>query len=69
MSPVRVFALLALLAVLAGSALAAGCIGASEPGSGESPPGTPPPGGEVTPHGPTLAAGETTIPIPIPVGS
>lgn len=69
MSFARVFALLALLTVWVGAAVGAGCLGESAPGAGESSTGSPSSGTDGTPGGSNGPASDTTIPVPIPVGS
>ncbi len=67
MSPARVLALLALIGLVIGAALGAGCLGQTGPETRESVTGAPTSdgvsGGTVPP------VSETTLPIPIPLGS
>jgi len=67
MSPARILAILALVGLVIGASLGAGCLGPTAPETRESVTGVPTPdgvsGGTVPP------VGETTLPIPIPLGS
>ena len=69
MSVARVFVLLALLLLVASAALGAGCLGEPAPASSGSAAGSPSSGADGTPGGTTGPASDTTIPVPIPVGS
>jgi hypothetical protein len=70
MSPERVLFLLAIVGLVCGAALCAGCLGDQEqPGGRVSPtqPTVPDTGGVL--GGTTPGVQETTLPIPIPIGS